>query len=160
MRTVRRVSATSGKRGGKGFLLWGAFVMFGALFFQNPAHRPAITGQEGVSTKALGVVGGLMCFGVCVLWYRISQTHDKRGLLPRLVGGMFFVLGSFMPYFALSQVASTQVMRPESPAIVVTGGLLLSAVLLGGAYFLQFRRKCANEGPSGSSGTQGMRQMT
>ena len=77
----------------------------------------AETGQVVASSstlfQALFVLGGCLSFGVCFLWYRLSGKRERRNLVPRLWGTVFFLLGSYAPLAAASDFAKAEVFKDD-----------------------------------------------
>ncbi len=156
-------SSPAVKRTGRGFLLWGAFIVvmsIGALYAEpmppgtgmrvSDFSYDTIIASSSSSMKLLSIVGAFASFGVCVLFYYLSHSRQRRHLIARLFGLLCFAFASGMPYVGFCAFAEGEVLEARGLSDTFGGierayftlpfALVLSVVFGTMAYFLLFRR--------------------
>lgn len=131
------------KKPTKYILYWGVFLMIVALWaLLAPSFRSSIF------INVLRVSGGAISFALCFLWYKLSQVREQRGRLPRTLGIVLFLLGTFFLVVTLIAVglhAMTLKSGSEQEAAISAlifsiPALFLAILSLILAYVLQFKR--------------------
>ncbi len=130
------------KKPTKYILYWGVFLMIVALWALLSPPSPS-----SIFIKVVRVSGGATSLALCFLWYKLSQVREQRGRLPRTLGRILFLLGTFFLLVTLNVVglhammlkSGSELEAAMSALITSIPTLLLAILSLILAYPLQFK---------------------
>jgi hypothetical protein len=156
--TVPGIGKTEPKAS-KWILYWGAFLvvmtvwpLFDTPLPPGPGLRVGdfsfsrLAATSSIPMKALLVSGGVISFAICFLWYRESQTLERRGRLLYAFGGLLFMLGTFIVVVGFGDPGQHEVINLKlggGPKLIMEQlifPILLSFLILVPAFLLQFKR--------------------
>ncbi|MGQ9574813.1 MAG: APC family permease [Thermoguttaceae bacterium] len=74
-----------------------------------PGHIPA----SPATTKLIWAIEGLLAFGLCILWHRLSQVRQGRNPAAQVLGGLLFAVASIQPLLGLAYLAGSEAGLPD-----------------------------------------------